>query len=255
MANERTYNRDQINRILSETLMRQKKQPNDDNEGLTEEELMHIADEVGLDRKALKETLLNFNDHAPVSTGNFLTGNSRLNHIEVLSGEINDEIWDDVQIKLRGAIGGLGVPKKTENAYELEQVVEEIGYKHLSLIPKDGNTRIEYSEEWPALKILVLIISFMMVAGLTLITLKELGFAKLITILFAPFGGLVGIGAGLGFLKYYYSSKKSKLKKILKIVSDKLNSANSLEITIEKDAYNADQKKDTDRSEKLRNPS
>ncbi len=128
-----------------------------------------------------------------------------------------------------------------------------MGFRNLSLMPKEGNTRFEYSEDWPALKVLVAIISGVLASGITLVALKDLGLAKSLTILLAPFGGILGIGAGLVFLKLIFSSQKKKLKKIIHIISKNLTENNNPDIVIEENAYNGEQDLNTEVNTKLKN--
>ncbi len=229
-----------MSKILSDTIELQKKTNRSNETGLTEEELFQIASESGIDTNALKETLLNFRSTPEKDAKfSFLKASSRLNHIQVIPGEIDDEIWDEIHVELRSAIGGLGTPKKSGKAYELEQVVEEVGYKHLSLIPKDGNTRLEYTEDWPALKILVLLLSFMITAGISLVALKELGFTKIIFVMLAPIGGLLGMSLSMLGLRAYFNSKKEKLDRIIEVVSKKLQLTSTNSISIDGDLYNS----------------
>ena len=116
MAGKKTYSRKEVSRILSETLERQKQMDTSDETGLTEEELYQIAEESGLDRNALQETLLNFDKEPGTQRFSWLMGESRVHHIQMIPGEINDEIWEEIRLELKGAIGGAGTSKKDGKA-------------------------------------------------------------------------------------------------------------------------------------------
>ncbi len=253
MNSKKTYTQKEVTRILSETIKRQKETIKSDEPGLTEEELFEIAVESGLDLNALKETLLNFKKDPEESKWSWFTGSSRLHHVQMIPGEINDEIWEEIKLELKGSIGGAGVDKKTGKAYEINHVIDEMGFKNLSLIPKKGNTRIEYSEDWPAFKILVTVISGVLASGITLVVLKDIGLAKSLTLLLAPLGGILGIGAGLSFLKMFFKSQKKKLTKTIKIVSKRLSSSPNPSIFIEEDAYNDEKSINNEVNSKLKN--
>ncbi len=243
---KKTYTRKEVSRILSETLERQKQQDHNDEPGLTEEELFQIAEESGLDKNALHETLLNFRDEPEKYTLSEFLGFSRIHHIQMLKGEINDDLWEEIKIELKGAMGGVGTAKKSGKAYEMDHVVDEMGYKSLSLIPKDGTTRFEYSEDWPALKILISIL-FGVVSGIiSLVFLKDLGMAKGFSLLLSAIGGIFGAGLGLGFTRVLFKSQKRKISQIVKIISTKLNHQNTPQITIEEHAYSTDIESDSE---------
>lgn len=249
---KKTYSRKEVSRILSETLERQKNLDSFDEPGLTEEELFQIAEESGLDKSALQETLLNFRVEPEESVLSRFLGSSKIHHIQMLNGEINDDIWEEIKIELKGAMGGIGTANKSGKAYEMEHVVDEMGFKSLSLIPKNGTTRFEYSEDWPALKVLVSIIFGVVSAGISLVFLKDLGVAKAISLLFAAGGGIFGAGLGLGFLRVLFNSQKKKLSKIVKIISDKLGHQNTPQITIEEQAYSTEQESDPETISQLK---
>ncbi|MBO6524568.1 MAG: hypothetical protein JJ971_12125 [Balneolaceae bacterium] len=253
MSNKKTYSHKEVTRILSETIKRQKENQKSDEPGLTKEELFQIASESGIDLDALKETLLNFKEEQEKSRWSLFTESSRVHHVQMIPGEINDEVWEEIKLELKGAIGGTGTDKKSKKAYELSHVIDEMGFRNLSLIPKEGNTRFEYSEDWPAFKILVTIIFGVFASGITLIALKDLGLAKSLTLLLAPFGGIFGIGAGLVFLKLFFTSQKKKLKKIIHIISKNLSENNNSRIVIEDDAYNSEQEMQTEVNPTLKN--
>ena len=250
--NEKTYSRKEVSRILSQTLERQKQLDVNDETGLTEKELFQIAEESGLDKNALQETLLNFRAEPEESALTRLLGSSRIHHIQMLNGEINDDIWEEIKIELKGALGGTGTTRKSGKAYEMEHIVDEMGFKSLSLIPKNGSTRFEYSEDWAALKVLISIIFGVVSAGISLVFLKDLGVAKAISLLFAAVGGIFGAGLGLGFLRVLFNAQKKKLSKVVKIISDRLRSQNNPQITIEEEAYSPEQESESETISKLK---
>ena len=252
MSSDKTYSQKEIAQILSETIKRQKETASSDEPGLTEEELFQIAAESGIDLTALQATLLNFEKDKEKSGLSWFTGSSRVHHVQIIPGEIDDKIWEEIKLELKGAIGGAGIDKKTGKAYEINHVIDEMGFKNLSLIPKEGNTRFEYSEDWPALKILTTVISGVVASGITLVGLKEAGLAKSLTLLLAPLGGIMGVGAGLLLLKLFFSSQKKKLTKIVNILSKNLSTGIHSRITIEENAYNSDQKNSNDVNSKLK---
>ena len=253
MAAKKTYSRKEVRRILSETLERQKQFSSSDEDGLTEEELYQIAEESGIDKNALQETLLNFDDEPEKKRFNLFGGASRLHHIQMIPGEIDDEIWEEIKIELKGVIGGIGTLEKNGKAYEMEQIIDEIGYRNLSLIPRNGSTRFEYSEDWPAFKILVIVISGVVASAISLIALKDLGLAKGLTMLFAPLGGFVGIGLGLSVFKLFFNSQKKKISRLIKIVSKNLKPNPNNQIVIEEDAYNSEEDSSLNHSSRLKN--
>ncbi len=116
MSSKKTYSQKEVTRILSETIKREKERKNHDEPGLTEKELYQIASESGIDLNALQETLLNFKEKPEKSRWSSLMGESRIHHVQLIPGEINDNIWEEIKLELKSEIGGAGVDKKTGKA-------------------------------------------------------------------------------------------------------------------------------------------
>lgn len=251
MAHFKTYNRKDISRILTKASeIQTTKDLFDDQEGLTEAELMHVAEEVGISKEALKEALLTYESTGQKETFSWLNGTSRLQTVSVVQGELTDSKWEKVVQEIRRVTGGIGKTNNVGSSFEWEQRRREIGYKHLSLSRENNKTRIQFVSNWGGVKRLSLMFSFMIPFALTAIGLDGAELQDIPALLIAIGGGTLGLPFGMLYLKNYFNKQKKQIKDlfsgITKIIKD---TAEEPKITIEQeDIYHSPERTDSAKS-------
>lgn len=249
MTHSKTYSKKEISKILTKASeIQTAKDLYDDQEGLTEEELIHIAEEVGISREVLTEAL-NTIDEPDIDkqTYSIVKGTSRIQDVSIIKGEITDDQWEDLVLEIRKVTGGIGKINKTGKTYEWEQRKSDLGYKHFSFTPKEGNTKIQMVSSWGPFKMLTGFLSFFFAFIITLIAVKEIS-GKETALLIAPLFGLGGFAMSRFFLKSYYRKQKAQLEKLTSVLSKKIKSfgtsASSIKIE-DQNVYQTQEKKDS----------
>lgn len=167
MTNDSLFTKNEISEILKKASeIQAKKDLYGDKEGLTKQELIQLASEVGIDKESLLEAIEHKNIQQTDNTFNWIRGTASLKNIELVEGEITDEQWDVIIREIRSVIGGIGRDSNTRTSYEWEQRLKDIGYRHISLTPQNGKTRIQYAYKWSGIKFISMFIAFM--AGFTI---------------------------------------------------------------------------------------
>lgn len=253
MSDSKTYTKKEISKILTKASeIQTAKDPYDDQEGLTEEELIHVAEEVGISREALIEALNKIDEpDLDEQTYSLIKGTSRIQDVSTVKGEITADQWEDLVLEIRKLTGGIGKINKTGRTYEWEQRKSEFGYKHFSFTPKDGQTKIQMVSSWGPFKMLAGFLSFFFAFIVALVAVKELS-SKELALMIAPFVGLGGFAMSRFFLKSYYNKQKVQLTKLTNALSKKIrsfgSSSNAIKIE-DRDIYQSQEKKDSGRSE------
>lgn len=241
MSEHQIFSKTEISKILSKASeIQTQKDLYGDREGLTELELITLANEVGIDKSSLLEALEKIDDPDLDKPFNWLKGSSKIQKITTVQGEVSEAQWDNIVQEIRKINGGIGKLTHTGSSFEWEQRMQEIGYKHISFTPQNGNTKIQYVSSWGPLKFLTLFMGSFLFGVISLIALKGIGLPKEIAVLFSPFGGLIGYSAGILFLKSRYQKEKGKLNRIIDSISRKIRTTNSSSQSIkieEKDIY------------------
>lgn len=234
MGENHIYSKKEISKILTKASeIQTQKDLYGDRDGLTEQEILDLANEVGIDKASLLEAMHSFDE--PELDQNFKWSNitSKIQEVAYVNGEMSPDLWDDVIHEIRKVTGGIGKSSQTGKSFEWEQRRKEFGYKHISLTPEKGKTKIQYVHNWTSLKIPLLFISGFLGSVFLLITLKGLGFPKTAAAMYAPIGGLVAFTGGLTFLKYHFTKEKRRLKSMINAISIKITSSTAPAITIE----------------------
>lgn len=239
MSPKRTYSKEQISKIIARaSKIQARKDLYGDEQGLTEEELIHIAEEVGIDSDSLFEAIQSSDVPELDSDFNWITATSKIQDAHLVKGEINEETWEKVVQEIRRATGGIGKLNTVGKSFEWEQRLKEIGYKHIYLTPENGTTKIQFVSNWGGLKFISSILSFIAGATITGIFLDGTNFADIIYFLLPMLGGLGALSIGRLYLKHYFEKQKSTFKDIIRSVSKTLNSAKEPEIRIEEGQLN-----------------
>jgi hypothetical protein len=253
MSNTRTYTKKEFSRILSKASeIQTNKDLYGDQEGLTEEELIHVAEEVGISREALAEALQSADEpDLDEQTYSLLEGTSRIQNSTTVHTEFTDEQWEDLILEIRKVTGGIGKISKTGKTYEWEQRKRDFGYKHFSFTPKDGHTKIQMVSSWGSFKTIVGFLSFFFAFIVTLIAIKEIS-GKQLALMIAPFVGLGGFAMSRFFLKSYYRKQKEQLAKLTLALTKKIRSLDTPSNSIEIEDGGVYQSQEPNKSDKAR---
>ncbi|XWN37952.1 MAG: hypothetical protein ROO71_03270 [Balneola sp.] len=239
MGNNHIYTKKEISKILKKASeIQTQKDLYGDKDGLSEQEILELANEVGIDRASLLEAI-HIHDKPGFDQEFIWTkATSKIQEVTYIDGEMPSDLWEDVVQEIRKITGGIGKSTQIGNSFEWEQR-REMGYKHISLTPKDGKTKIQYVHNWSALKIPFLFLPAFMGSVILLVALKGLGMPKSTAVMFAPIGGLAAFTGGLVYLRYHFDKQKNRLKSMINSLSKKINSPNTPKIKIEdEEIYN-----------------
>jgi hypothetical protein len=233
MNDQKIYSRKKISKILNRASeIQTQKDLYGDREGLTEEELVQLAEEVGIDKESLVTALQEDEINDFSQDYNWYKGTSRIQSVSSVDAEFTPEQWEEVIQEIRKVTGGIGKVTRNSTSYEWEQRRSDIGYKHLTLTPKDGRTKLQMVTSWNALRTMAGFIGSFFGAILLLIIFKE-AFSKQVGLMFAPAGGFAGFLLSRVFLKGYYENQKKELNKLIQSLSAKIRSLGKGKITIE----------------------
>ncbi|MFD2533370.1 hypothetical protein [Gracilimonas halophila] len=253
MSHSKTYTKKEISKVLTKASeIQTAKDLFDDQEGLTEEELIHVAEEVGISRQVLLEALHSIDEpDLNEQTYNLIKGTSRIQDVSTVKGEITDEQWEELVLEIRKVTGGIGKINKTGKTYEWEQRKSDFGYKHFSFTPKNGETKIQMVSSWGPFKTLASFLSFFFGFVVALIPFKEIS-GKQLALMIAPFFGLGGFAMSRFFLKSYFQKQKTQLTKLTNVLSKKIQSFGASQNSIEienRNVYQSQEKTGSERAE------
>lgn len=239
MGSNHIYSKKEISKILTKASeIQTQKDLYGDRDGLTEQEIVDLANEVGIDKASLLEALHTFDEPEFDQQFKWSKVTSKIQDVAYVNGEISPELWEDVIQEIRKVTGGIGKTSKVGKSFEWEQR-KEFGYKHISLTPQKDKTKVQYVHNWSALKIPFLFLPAFMGSVILLVALKGLGLPKSTAVMFAPIGGLVALTGGLAFMKYHFKKEKNRLKNMINSLSRKIISSGAPTISIEdEEVYN-----------------
>lgn len=238
MTSSHTYSQNEIRKILKKASeIQTRKDLYGDKEGLTEEELVELAREVGIDRSSLIAALQDVEMNKLSNQYEWFKGTSRIQSVTSVEGEFDEKQWEELVREIRKVTGGIGKVTQNNTSFEWEQRKSDIGYKHLSLTPKDGKTKLQMVTSWNTLRTMAGFAGAFFGAILILVFFKE-AFSKQIALMFTPFGGLAGFFLSRIFLKSYYDKQKKELNTLIQSLSGKITSFRKGAINIEEtDVY------------------
>lgn len=251
MSKNKTYTKKEFSRILSKASeIQTSKDLYGDQDGLTEEELIHVAEEVGISREALTEALQSIDEpDLDEQSYSLVKGTSRIQNSATVNTEFTNEQWEDLVLEIRKVTGGIGKIRKTGRTYEWEQRKSDFGYKHFSFTPKNGSTKIQMVSSWGPFKGIIGFLSFFFAFTVTLIALKEIS-GKQLALMIAPFAGLGGFAMSRFFLKSYYRKQKEQLARLTQSMTRKIRSLGSVSNEIEVEDPDVYQPEDSNRAGK-----
>ncbi|WP_018126709.1 hypothetical protein [Balneola vulgaris] len=249
----RTYSKKEISKILTRASEIQSQQEQQGiTDGLTEQELMHISEEVGIDKAAILEALKTFDDPEFNSKFDWIKGTTKVQHISSVNGEISADNWDDLVREIRRITGGIGKITVTGKSYEWEQRRGDFGYRHLTLTPSNGRTEIQYVSGWNSLKFLIYMGVSMALLAPSAVIFKSMGYGK-IALLFAIATTAVGLfPISRVILNQQFNKQRVQLKKLVEGISSKISSIKSPTIQIEDEQVYADKTSISNSSESIK---
>ncbi|WP_421774343.1 hypothetical protein [Gracilimonas sp.] len=254
MSNSKTYTKKEFSRILSKASeIQTNRDLYGDQDGLTEEELIHVAEEVGISREALAEALQAVDEpDLDEQTYSLVKGTSRIQNSAIVNTEFTEEQWEDLVLEIRKVTGGIGKITKTGNTFEWEQRKSDFGYKHFSFTPKNGQTKIQMVSSWGPFKALTGFLSFFFAFIVTLIAVKEIS-GKQLALIIAPFVGLGGFAMSRFFLKSYYRRQKEQLARLTQSLTRKIRSLGTTSSSIEIEDEGVYQPQQSNKSDQAQN--
>lgn len=107
-----------------------------------------------------------------------------------------EEIWENVVQEIRRVTGGIGKVNKIGKSFEWEQRRRVAGYRHISLTPQEGNTKIQFVSNWRQLMIPSSFLSFITGATIAGIFLDGTNFPGIVYFLLPLLGGFGALEVG-----------------------------------------------------------
>ncbi len=230
------YSKKELSKILAlASEIQNQKDITKGEEGLSEEELLGIAREVGIDQETLLMAINRFKSHQHKSPFSWIKGTTSLQSGTTFEGELTEEQWEELLEELIQITGEMGESSSSRNKFELKQTMGEIGSRYISFSSKNGKTKFSYLSNWTAINLLSSVFSFVIGFAIALIALKESGLAKGLYMALSPFGGFLAVGLSRFFLKRFFNKEQDKLQKIIEAASSALEEGNKPQIFIEED--------------------
>jgi hypothetical protein len=148
----RLYSEPEIRDILQRAAKMQDEATARPTSGLSADELEHIGEEVGIDPRFIREALAaRAAQDTPLSEHNeasraFWGAPASLEIERVVEGEVTEDEWTEIVARLRRTYGGPGRQERLGRAFEWSHTLPNTTDKlHVSLSPKDGQTRIRFA--------------------------------------------------------------------------------------------------------------
>ncbi len=217
------YSKKDISKILTKASeIQTQKELYGDKEGLTEEELIQVAAEVGIDKDSLIEALGVYDITNLNEKYNWWKAPSRIQKIATVNGDIDEKDWESVVHEIRKVTGGIGKLIKTSHSYEWEQRRQNSGYKHISLTPDNGKTKIQLVNSWGGLRFFSTFISFMAAFTIASIALDNTQLSDIALLIAAGAGAILGFPISRIILSSHYKKQKKQAEELLKSISTKI---------------------------------
>ncbi|SMO31973.1 hypothetical protein [Gracilimonas mengyeensis] len=225
MADSKFFSKKEIAEILSKAseiqLSQDKATPHE--QGVSEEELFEIAEEVGIPPQALRQAISNYM-HTSEQSFNWLLGSSELKSTVVIDNTVTELHLDQLFPELNTFTGKKGEVEKVGNGYDWEQVENRLeSLRRITVLPEKDRTRIIHHVNWDDLRFPGLGLSAILGAIFLMILLKSIGLPKSTFIPLTPLGGIAGYFSFMGVLRYYFSKQKKKFKTITQLIIDTLS--------------------------------
>ncbi len=204
-----------------------------DKEGLSKEELIALAKEVGIDQESLLQAINQKDIPVIENEFNWVKGTVSVQDIQVFDGEVNKDNWDQVIREIRRTTGGIGETNIQGNTFEWMQRFKEIGTRHISLTSEHGKTRVQYVYKWNGLKFMTGFFGAMFMFAFIFISLDGSGLSERLAALFSFLAGGFGWYLNRLFLKPQFERNKKTMKRVIDGLKKELSKSSSPSITIE----------------------
>lgn len=220
-----SYSKYEISKIIAKASeIQNSREIDNEMEGLSEEEIIEIAEEIGISKSAVIEAIQNLHDpDLADQTYDLIRGTSRIQHITTVNGEFNEDQWEELVLEIRKVTGGIGKINKVGKTFEWEQRKTDFGYKHFSLTPANGKTKLQMVSSWGPFKLISGFLGFFFLFIITLLIVKELTYKEL-ALMVAPIAGLGGFALSRFFLKSYFRKQKTLLTNLTNALQKKIRS-------------------------------
>ncbi len=229
-----TFNRSEIQDILKKaSAIQTQKELYGNKEGLTQQELVELAKEVGIDKDSLLQAIQQRGVPDFDNVFNWLKGTASVQDIQFMEGEVTDENWDSIIRKVRSSISGVGEASKQGNSFEWVQRFKDIGFRHISFTPENGRTKVQYVYKWTGLKFITGFFSFMFVFAITVLALDNSALPEAISILISIAVGGAGSFLNRLYLKPYFERKRKTMLRVMDEIRAELKTRSEPNITLE----------------------
>ncbi len=219
------YNKEQISKIIAKASeIQTAREMNDEEQGLSESEIIEIAEEIGISKESVLQALQNLRDPKLTDqTYSLWKGTSKIQHVDIVNGHFTEDQWEELVLEIRKVTGGIGKIQKTGNTYEWEQRKSDFGYKHFSLTPSKDKTKIQMVSSWGPFRLITGFLGFFFVFILTLLIVKGLTYKEL-ALMVAPIAGLGGFALSRLYLKHFFRKQQSMLSELSNSLQNKIRS-------------------------------
>ncbi len=211
----RSFNKKEIQQILAKAAeLEMSKSLKSSGESLTEQEILELARESGINTASIKTALHSIDAPEFEKEFNWLKGTTRIQHIEHFDTPLESEQIAKVLRILQANESELGDADlhSKKLTWKLQREIEST---KVSLYEDNEKSSFEYTSDWTALKFVMATFPFLVLFIITLITTKGMGFDKFTSLIIAPFGGFIGIAAGWVYLKSKFEKQKNRLHETL----------------------------------------
>lgn len=225
MADSRFFSKKEISEILTKASEIQMAKDHQEikNNGLSKEELLNIAEEVGISREHLESAIRNY-EAKTTESFNWLIGSSELKTTTVIDNSVSELQLDQLFPELNAFTGLKGEVEQIGDSYDWEQT--ENGFesiRRITVLPQNDKTKITHYVNWNDLRFLGLPLSTVMGVIAMMILLKSLGLPKSIFIPLSAVGGVFGYFGFMAGLKFYFNKQKQKFESVMKLIEDVLH--------------------------------
>lgn len=207
----RSYSKNEIQKILAKAAeLEMSKTFDSGTESLTEEEILALAKDSGISASSMKAALHSIDAPEFNNSFNWIKATTRIQHIEHFDTELHSEQIAKVLRILQSNESELGEADlhSKKLTWHLKREIESI---KVSLYEERDKTAFEYSSDWTGLKFVMATFPFLILFIITLIATKGMGFDKFTSLMIAPVGGFIGLGAGWIYLKSKFEHQKKRL--------------------------------------------
>ena len=240
---EQVFNKKEISEILKKASeIQTQKDLYGDKEGLSKEELIALAKEVGIDQDSLLQAISQKDIPIIENEFSWLKGSASVQDIQLFDGEVNSKNWDQIIREIRRTTGGVGETNVHGNTFEWMQRFKDIGTRHISLTSEHGKTKVQYVYNWKGIKFISGFFSAMFLFAFVFVSLDGSLLPERLALLFAAFSGGAGWYLNRLFLKPQFEKKKKTMQRVMKGLRIELSKTAPGEISIEtSDVYNAEE--------------